>query len=139
VTYAVLADLIARAGDDEIRQIADRDRDGVADATVIAAALQDADNTVNGYLRTRFDLPLVATPSLVRTWAVSIARHMLHRNGPPDHVVADYRDAIAALKDVAAGRITLPDATGQTPAGSGGVHLAEHPAQVFSSTKLTGW
>lgn len=141
MTYATLNDLITRAGAEEIRQVADRDRDGSADPVVIEGALIHADNTVNGYVRARYDLPFVDVPDLVRTWAVSIARHFLHRNGPPDHVVADYKDAIAALKDVSAGRIGLP-ATGVgnvQPQQAAGTVLSAHPDQVFSPAKLRGW
>lgn len=137
--YATLSDLIARAGEAEVRQVADRDRNGLPDEDVVTAALTHADNVVNGYVRTRYDLPLATVPDLVRTWAVSIARHFLHRNGPPEHVVADYKDALAALKDLAAGRIALPDAGGGIPAQAGGIHMAEHPAQVFTPDRLRGW
>ena len=142
MTYATLNDLITRAGLDEIRQVADRDRDGTPDPAVIEGALTHADNTVNGYVRARYAFPFVDVPDLVRTWAVSIARHFLHRNGPPDHVVADYKDALAALKDVSAGRIGLPVATAEgavEPQAATGTVLASHPAEVFSATKLRGW
>lgn len=142
MTYATLDDLNARAGADEIRQVADRDRDGMPDAEVIAGALAHADNTINGYVRARYDLPFVDVPDLVRTWAISIARYFLHRSGPPEYVVADYKDAVAALKDVSAGRIALP-VTGGTgavqPQSATGTIMAAHPDEVFSAIKLRGW
>lgn len=137
--YATLADLQKRAGVEEIKQIADRDRDGVPDADVVDAALIHADNTIDGYLRTVYTLPLSAGHDLVRTWATSIARYMLHRNGPPEHVIADYKDAVAALKDIAAGRMALPDMGGEIPPASVGTIMADHPAQVFTASKLRGW
>ena len=140
MSYATLDDLIARAGADEIRQVADRDRDTVPDADVVEAALRHADNIINGYVRARYDLPFVTVPELVNTWAVSIARHFLHRAGPPDYVVADYKDAITALKDVSAGRIGLPVADGGTePAAQTGTVQASHPRQVFTADRLRGW
>ena len=138
--YATLTDLTERAGETEIRQIADRDRDGIPDADVIEAALADADNVTNGYVGVRYTLPLPSVPDLVRTWAVSIARYVLHRNGAPDHVTQDYKDAISALKDVARGTLTLPFAVGETkPAASGGSVMASHPPKVFTRPKLRGW
>lgn len=142
MTYASLADLQSRAGIDEIRQVADRDRDGTPDPDVIAAALTHADNIVNGYVAARYDLSFVDVPDLVRTWAVSIARHFLHRNGPPEYVVSDYKDALAGLKDVSAGRIVLP-VTGNSaavqPSQATGTIMSSHPAEVFSADKLRGW
>ncbi|WP_420343945.1 gp436 family protein [Paenirhodobacter sp.] len=138
--YAALDDLIERAGDVEIRSIADRDRDGIADPAVIEAALQDADNLVNTYIGAKYPVPLASTPPIVRTWATSIARYVLHRNGAPDHVEADYKDAIAALKDVARGTATLPVLPGDDAinANSGTV-MAAHPPQVFTPDRLRGW
>lgn len=140
MSYASLEDLIARAGEAEIRQIADRDRDGTPDPDVIAAALADADNTVNGYVGAKYDLPLPSVPALVQTWSVSIARYILHRNGAPEHVRQDYTDAISALKDVAGGRIALPVGAGDaTPVSQTGQVMAAHPPQVFTPQKLAGW
>lgn len=140
MSYAALSDLIARAGEAEIRQIADRDRDGTPDPDVIAAALLDADNAIDGYVGARYDLPLPTVPALVKTWAVSIARYILHRNGAPDHVRQDYTDAVAALKDVAGGRIALPvGASDPAPVSQTGQILAGHPPEVFTPQKLAGW
>ena len=140
MTYATLTDLIERAGAAELRQIADRDKDGVPDPGVIEAALVDADNAIDGYVFARYARPLSSIPPVLKTWAASIARYILHRNGAPDHVAQDYKDAIAALKDVAAGRYALPVATGESdPVAQTGRVLAGHPAQVFTSQKLRGW
>lgn len=140
MTYATLDDLVERAGEVELRQIADRDRDGTVDPEVVAAALDDADNLINGYVAAKYDLPLPSVPKIVKTWAVCIARYFLHRNGAPDHVRDDYKDAIAALKDVAAGRIALPVGAGETPPmNAAGTVMASHPPQVFTADKLRGW
>lgn len=138
--YATLEDLVERAGDREIRDIADRDRDGIPDATVIAGALQDADNLVNTYVGAKYPTPLATVPPIVTTWAVSIARYVLHRNGAPEHVQTDYKDAIAALKDVARGVATLPVAPGDPGISSNSATvMAEHPDQVFTADRLRGW
>lgn len=141
MSYASLADLIERAGTDEILQVADRDMDGTADPDVVEAALVHADNTVNGYVRVRYSLPFSAVPDLVRTWAVSIARYFLHRDGPPEHVVRDWKEAIAALKDVGAGRLQLPvgvDEPEPEPSPDGRVSVVG-PDPVFTTENLKGW
>lgn len=139
MTYATLDDLIARASRNEILQIADRNRDGEVDPEVIAEALTHADNIVNGYVAAKYQLPFSVVPDLVRTWAISIARHKLHFQGPPDYVVEDYKDALSALKDVARGALVLPVADGEIPQSSVGGVMASHPAEVFSGTGLRGW
>lgn len=140
MAYATLSDLIDRAGEAELRQIADRDRDGLIDDDVVDAAIKDAGNLIDGYVGTKYDLPLPSVPDLVRTWAVSIARYVLHRNGAPEHVKADHDAAMAALKDVARGLVSLPVATGQTaPTAVLGPVLANHPDEVFTSDRLRGF
>ncbi|MBW8283324.1 MAG: DUF1320 domain-containing protein [Rhizobium sp.] len=139
MTYASLEDLIERAGAKEILQVADRDKDGTADPEVVDAALVHADNIVNGYVGAKYALPLLDTPDLVRTWAVAIARHYLHRNGPPSYVETDYDNAIAALKDVARGIITLPIANGGSPSIAGGSFQGSAPDEVFNGSFLSGW
>lgn len=141
MSYATISDLADRTGDQELRQIADRDRDMLPDQPVVDAALIHADNLIDGYIGAKYALPLAVVPDLLRTWAVSIARHFLHRNGAPDHVSQDYKDALTSLKDVAAGRMALPIAQGSSapaPATAGGV-MAAHPDEVFTSDRLRGW
>ena len=138
--YATEQDLIELAGEDEILMIADRDNDDIADPDVISAALSYADNTVNGYLAVRYKLPLTEVPDLVKTWAVSIARYRLHRDGAPEHVVRDWKSALSDLKDVARGLIDLSIADGSEPTtSSGGTVSVEGNEPVFTKDKLGGW
>ncbi|WP_333822858.1 gp436 family protein [Pinisolibacter sp.] len=138
--YCALADLIDRAGEAEILQVADRDMDGIADPAVIDAAIGSAGDQIDAYLAGRFALPLVPVPAIVVTWAVSIARYLLHRDGAPDHVVRDQRDALAALKDAAAGRLSLPSVTGAVPApaSTSGIGVATD-GTVFTSDRMGGF
>lgn len=138
MAYASLEDLVERAGQSEILEIADRDGDGIADTDVVDAALTHADNIVNGYVGAKYALPLSTATDLVRPWAVSIARYWLHRYGPPDYVVRDYKDAIATLRDVQAGKHVLQDVVGIAPEASqtSGSFVASHPPPHFD---LRGW
>ena len=139
MTYASLEDLVERAGEVEILQVADRDGDGIADPALVHAALVHADNVVNGYVASVTSLPLATVPDLVRTWATAIARYFLHREGPPEYVTADYKDAITGLKDVSAGRIKLPLPDGALAAPLSGTHDGISPAEVFTDQALRGW
>lgn len=140
--YATLQDLIERAGSDEIIQVGDRDDDGAPDPDVVEAALAGADSAINGYLAVAYSIPLASVPDLVRTWATSIARYTLHRQGAPDYVVRDWKDAMSSLKDVAAGRLKLYPAgvDEPQPSASNADRIGvTGPDPVFSAEKLEGW
>lgn len=140
MSYASLDDLINRAGLAEIRQVADRNGDGDPDSVVVASALTTADRLIDGYVGARYSLSMVEVPTLLNTWAISIARYYLHASGAPENVAQDFKDAVAALKDVSKGVIVLPLATGSTAvANQAGGILASHPTTVFSADRLRGW
>ena len=139
MTYATKQDLIDRAGEAEIFQVADREGPTSEDQ-VISAALEDADRKIDAYLAVRYSVPLSSVPTIVLGWAVSIARYTLHRDGAPDHVVRDYRDALAELKDASAGRLAVPDAAGVSPqVSSQGGTISEGSEPMFTRDRLEGW
>jgi phage gp36-like protein len=115
--YATQTDLERRFGTDAVMELSDRTLSGVADADVIAHALDDAASIIDGYLAGRYALPLAFTPKLLRVQAEAIAFYLLHRNGAPDAVVRGYQDALQTLKNLSTGvvRLTVPD-TGVDPA-----------------------
>lgn len=139
MSYATLDDLIARAGVEEILDVADRDGDGTPDPDVVLAALAAADEAVNTYLAGRYVLPLSSVPSPVRTWAVAIARYRLHLHAPPDYVVRDYKDALSELRLAASGTIALVGAAGVVPATAPGGIDADGVGPVFDRCGLRGW
>lgn len=131
MSYATLDDIVARAGEEEILQVADRDDDGVADADVVASAIATAESEINGYISARYRLPLVQVPDLIKSWTVSIARYHLHRDGAPDHVVRDWKSAMDGLRDVARSLVSLPIVDGgEAPADDAGrVTLVKSPRE----------
>ena len=138
--YASFEDLLDRCGEAELSQIGDRDGSGTPDPEAIEASLRDADSLIDGYIAARYATPLPSVPPLVRTWAVSIARYTLHRNGAPEHVAQDYKDTVAALRDAQQGRLMLPVPAGAAnPNSITGTVMASHPDQVFDRRKMRGW
>lgn len=137
--YATLDDLIERAGLKSIQDTADRDKDGVPDPDVIASALATAEAEINGYVATKYTLPFVEVPALVKNWTVSLAIFYLYRSKRTELVKEDYDNAISQLQDVAAGKITLPQASGETPALSSGTYLISAPPPRFGRHTMRGF
>lgn len=125
--YCTLADLTGRFGQAELVQLAP-DGSGLIDEARVARAIGDASDTIDGYLRVRYVLPLTAVPPLLTSLCIALARHHLYQGGdrtPTDQVTAARDQVIAFLKDVAAGRAELGiDAAGAAPLEDGPAVLA---------------
>ena len=120
MSYAASTDLVEAFGELELKQIADRDRDGIADAAVVSRALQDADELINSYLAQRYTLPLPSVPKVLVSRACDVARFRLHKEGGHEEIRTRYEEAVSWLKDVVARRAGLgfPEAD-QQPEGEG--------------------
>lgn len=138
MTYASQDDLTQRFGEAELVQLTDPMGAGVADAAVIAVALTDADQVINGYVAARYAVPLAPVPDLVRRWACDLARYFLHSAGVPELVEKNYLAAVAGLKDVAKGIVRL-EAAGLSattaPADDFGA-LVDAAPRVFDARNL---
>lgn len=107
--YCTPQDLIDRFGQAEIAQLAPA-TPGPVDTARVQRACNDAGDMVDGYLRPRHTLPLSAVPTILVKLSAAIARFELHLGGdrqPTDQVRQDRDQAIAFLKDVAAGKADL--------------------------------
>lgn len=118
MSYATQADLIARFGADELVQLTDRAEAHTIDASVVAAALADADAAIDGYLAGRYAVPVAPVPALLLRLAADIARYLLHGNAAPDAVRRAYDDAIKMLRDLSAGVAVLTGVAAPAPGAS---------------------
>lgn len=102
MTYASRTDLEQRYGADEVAQ-----RESVLTAGAVDRALLDADAFINGYLATKYTLPLSTVPDNLPQVAAVIARYDLLGDAATERARDDYKDAVAWLKDIQAGRVQL--------------------------------
>lgn len=131
MSYASLADLVARFGEMEIIQLTDRIGAGQIDTDVLDQAIADADAVIDGYIATRVTLPLSPVPSILVGYGCDLTRERLYRDAPADHpVVRRGNEARKFLAQVAAGNILLGVQSGlSTPAG--GVQMAAARERVW--------
>ncbi len=115
--YATREDIDAAYGDELLLLIADRDNDGVVDDPAVEAALATAASTAEGYLRTRYTMPLTETPDALKRVVIDLAVYNLAADAGSATEMQESRNkaAIAWLRDVAAGRVNL---TAGTPDGT---------------------
>lgn len=108
--YASQDDLVGRFGEPELIQLTDRADPpaGAIDATVVAKALADADELINGYLAGGgVALPLASTPEIVKRLACDVARYFLSAAQPTETVRQNYEDALKTLRMIADGTMKL--------------------------------
>lgn len=133
MAYATRAQIESRYGLDELRQVTDRDGTGVEDDDRILAALDDASAEADSYIGARYDIPVTTSPRLVQV-TCAIARYRLHEDRATEQIRQDYEDAVKWLRDVAAGKATLPAVSSGTVTSSGITVTAD--ARVFNADLL---
>lgn len=102
----------------------------------ITQALQDASALADTYLRARYALPLAGMPRALVLAVCDIARYYLYEDAVTDMVKNRYDQAIAWLKQVAGGSVSLDGAeAAQAQAGRGSAVLTG-PGRVFSRDSL---
>jgi len=139
--YAAKQDLIDRFGQQELIDLTDRatPQTGAIDDTVLARALADADAEINGYLASRYTLPLASTPDSVKMMACNIARYYLYEDRATEQVRVRYEDAIKFLKSVASGTCTLGLDPASAPVATDGGALAAGVDRIFDRDTLSDY
>jgi phage gp36-like protein len=111
MTFASAQDLQDRFGLDELRLVADRDSDGVPDAEVIAAALEDADSEIVALIAGAASIDAGNVPRNLVRIACNIARYYLYQAAPTEDVRQRYEDAVKFLGLVRKGEAGLDGGT----------------------------
>ncbi|MGZ3619150.1 MAG: gp436 family protein [Candidatus Binataceae bacterium] len=152
MVYAQPSDMIARYPNRDLVQLTNEDpTQQVVDDSVLQQALADASAEIDGYLESRFTLPLSDAPAVLARLTCDIAMYRLQALRPL-HDLAEarrrYEDAVAVLVRVADGTLTLglaPDnqepgeAAGSVVTEAGGDTAGTLPRRVFSRGNLKGF
>lgn len=90
----------------------DASRATEANQRVLELAIQYATETIDGYLRSRYTLPLSSVPTIVRNIGLQLARHWLYARRPegkglPDSVKDTYKQALKELEAIQQGKLHL--------------------------------
>lgn len=140
MTYATQADMVERFGHEELAQRTDRFEGLTIDEVVLGRALADADAEIDGYLATRYALPLARTPAVLVRLACDITRYQLFGDKVPDSVRQRYEDAVGVLKRLAAGSVQLAGVNAVPALGGAGNAVAVRTAaRVFGRDQLASY
>lgn len=104
--YAQVTDMQMRFGQEELEQLAPSDS-GAVDQDKVDSALSDASAEMNTYLGSVYSLPLTDPNPYLKTICCDITRFRLWDDAVSEEVRKRYEDAVAWLKKVVKGDVSL--------------------------------
>ncbi|MEM1344857.1 MAG: DUF1320 domain-containing protein [Pseudomonadota bacterium] len=144
MAYATRADIETIYGADTLARVADRDFDEVIDDAAVDAALARASAEMDGYIRSRYALPLAEEQPLLVQPCIDIAIYRLAQSGAgrTDEDRTRYEDAVKLMDRISKGKVELvlpPPPGGDATEGLGPQPVViEGPERLFSREKLRG-
>ncbi len=111
----------AAGPDDGDRSAYDADAQAAADRTVetLYQVIARAVDTLEGYCRARYSLPLSPVGEMEKGLLADIARYYLYEDRAIDEVKDRYEAAMGQLRAIAAGKLVLQSAASASGAGAG--------------------
>lgn len=105
MSYCPATEFKARFGTDEHDQLLASGTD-----RTYSAAAADADAIIDGYIGTRYKLPLTTVPAFVVGIAADLTRYELYEEAPTKEVIERRKAAMDMLRDIRAGLLVLAGA-----------------------------
>ncbi|MCC5644786.1 DUF1320 domain-containing protein [Nostoc sp. CHAB 5824] len=144
--YATAADMTAAFSEQEILELSNIDYpdNTTINEDVVNRAIEDAQAQLDSYLAVRYKVPIVTVPTVLRNYTCDVARYILDKDKPREEVSRRRDLVFYYLKDLAAGKASLPgivDGTdgSTTDAGSGDVVLFKSPGRTWTLDSLKDW
>jgi phage gp36-like protein len=128
IPQAELVDLTVDSGD-------------VPDNLIIAEVISKADAEIDSYLGIKYMVPVSPTPDQVKALSVDLAIYHLYsrRNLVPPVRQQKYKDAVAFLKQVAAGQAVIMGPGGALPTTAREVADTASAVRCFTRNTQTDW
>lgn len=142
MTYATVTQLKDVIPARDLEDLTDFDRTGTASDARLTAALADATSEIDSYIAKVVTLPMAEPPRILAVLCRDLAMHRLYLNlGHDMEVYKRLRsDALATLKDIAAGRTAIGGkADGRAELTSPGVAMTDGPERRLTRAKLRGY
>lgn len=109
--YCTIEDIETHTSTPTLIQLTSDDRQEEVDRVVAQEAILYSSTLIDGYLRGRYTLPLDTHFPLLRILAIDLSIYRLYtrrmRNEMPEVIENNYKNAIATLRDIQKGVITL--------------------------------
>lgn len=139
-------DLIIQLTNDENRSVEDISFSDPSDPVIgrINEAISDADDEINGYLRSLYSLPLETVPKRIKKLSKGIAIYNIykrrHRLDMPQSLIDDYKNMVRELEKMQQGKIQLEIEMMTSVEGSGNLRSNKSSSdRIFSKDKLSSY
>lgn len=137
--YCTLEDLVNRFSLVELIQLTDESGSGIIDDQVVNGAIEDASDYIDGLISSRYALPLVDVPNILKQHCAHLARYNLYDNTVPEVVEKNHKMAVDYLMKVGEGKLKLgPDAEGDEPTTEDVIEM-ESAGSVFARSNSGGF
>ncbi|QPJ61697.1 MAG: DUF1320 domain-containing protein [Candidatus Nitronauta litoralis] len=138
--YCAQTDIEQMLPPDELIQLTDDSGLGVANTTVIAAAINKADELIDSYVGKVKTVPLSPVPGIIKNLSVTLSIWFLHeRRGLDDEVRRRaFEDAEKRLDSISKGKITLgeEEATAPDETTEGDSVIYQAPERNFTNETM---
>lgn len=139
--YSTLAGIEKVLSSKEIARLTDDTSGQVVDVQIVEDAISSADELIDGYLRSRYALPLMTTPKLITNISVDLAIYFLHqrrfRTNMPESIESQYKNQLKLLEQIQKGFLHLGIEQKSTLTNqSGGVRVNKTDSDRYFSKNL---
>jgi phage gp36-like protein len=139
--YCTQENILDRIDEATLIALTDEAGAGVVDGDKVAAAIADADATVDAYCQGRYTIPLSPVPPKITQLSVDIALYNLYSQsdlGMPEVRKDRHAEAIRFSEKVAAGTINLGSST-PAQANTDNAANIDSNARIFTREKMSGF
>jgi len=140
--YSAAADISNVITQASVLQLTDDEGLGSINQARVTAAISSADELINGYLRSRYTLPLASTPPMLKDLSVNLAICNLYQRrfaaNMPEAISKQYAASIKLLESIQKGVISLGIEDTAQPASGGGIRTNKTADdRMFSKDELS--
>ncbi|PKN05552.1 MAG: hypothetical protein CVU74_01095 [Deltaproteobacteria bacterium HGW-Deltaproteobacteria-9] len=108
MAYCILADIKKALSEEIIKQLTDDDNIGEIISANVTKAIARADAEIDGYCAVKYAVPFTTVPPVVAGLSLDMSIYYLYkRRTVSEDVQKSYDNAIARLKDIAKGLLSL--------------------------------
>jgi phage gp36-like protein len=140
--YCTLTDIRTAAVSEEIIiQLTDDEQLGAINEARVLQAIQTADSEIDGYCAVKYTVPFSTVPPLIKGLSIEIAVYYLYkRRTVPEKIEKAYDKAVARLKDISRGLLTLGIDPPPPPASTGGAESNKPVSdRIFTRHSMKGF